>query len=70
MGIAHWGLEKAILFIVPANIPAAGRWLEDISFGAFCLIYVYLLWDMIKVFIPRLQSGIYPGLKAEQDDAK
>ncbi len=51
-GVVHWLLEKGIRFVVPSNLDRASILLEDVSFVFFALIYVYLLWDMLKVFIP------------------
>jgi hypothetical protein len=61
MGGAHYLLEKSLIYIIPENMPWAKAWLQDISFVFFALIYVYLLWDMLKVFIPQLQPKPYPG---------
>jgi hypothetical protein len=66
--LAHKYLTKSITANLPENMPWAKPWLEDISFVGFVLIYVYLLWDMLKIFIPWLQSDIYPGLEVSQDD--
>jgi len=54
-GIVHWAINKLIVFIVPYNMERADIWLEDISFIFFGIIYVYLLWDLLTVFIPRLK---------------
>lgn len=67
MGVIHYFLEKAMIYIIPENMPWAKHWLEDISFVIFLLIYVYLLWDMLKIFVPMLQSKVYPGLEAQQE---
>jgi hypothetical protein len=63
MGLAHFLLEKGSVYLVPENIPSAKLWLQDIAFAFFSLIYVYLLWDMVTVFIPRLRLRSYPGLE-------
>jgi hypothetical protein len=61
MGVAHYALEKWLIYVIPENIQGAKPWLQDISFAAFILIYAFLLWDMVKIFVPRLQAKPYPG---------
>jgi hypothetical protein len=61
LGIAHWLLEEGILYVLPGNLNPCRLWVQDVFFCVFMLVYVYLLWDMVKVFIPRLQAEIYPG---------
>jgi hypothetical protein len=68
MGAVHWALEWCLRFIIPENMPPAKLWLEDISLVFFAAIYVYLLWDMFKVFVPWFQPKIYPGLESVQDE--
>lgn len=63
MGLVHFSLGKGLTYLAPENVPSARLWLQDIAFVFFALIYVYLLWDMVKVFIPYLQSKKYPGLE-------
>ena len=70
MGAIHILLEKGMMYLIPDNMPWARLWLQDIAFAFFVLIYVYLLWDVLKVFVPLLQAkGPYPGLaEATEND--
>jgi hypothetical protein len=61
VGAAHWALEKGLTYVIPENFKSEATLIEDVSFLFFLLIYLYLLWDMLKVFIPWLQSKPYPG---------
>ena len=72
VGFAHWVLEQGLKLIIPVNLGHAALMLmEDISFGFFALIYVYLLWDMLKIFIPWLQPKRYPGTEnADEANSK
>jgi len=60
-GAAHWALTRGVRFVVPSNITPAYLWLEDISFAFFALIYVYLMWDFAKVFIPWIPARLNRG---------
>ena len=61
IGAAHWGIEQGLSRILPDNFKPAKLLIEDVSFLFFLAIYLYLLWDMLKVFIPWLQAKPYPG---------
>lgn len=68
-GTIHFFLLRAMRHLIPQNMPSGRLLLEDISFVFFFLVYVYLLWDMVCVFIPAFQisGNPSPGVK---DDAK
>jgi hypothetical protein len=55
LGGAHWLLERLTAILVRwSREPFAGVLLNDISFVIFLLIYLYLLWDIVRIFIPAL----------------
>jgi hypothetical protein len=66
-GTAHFYILKAMRHLIPANMPWARLWMEDISYPFFAVIYVYLLFDMVKAFIPILQAREYPGTEEVTD---
>jgi formate hydrogenlyase subunit 4 len=68
--VAHWLLEKVMTFLFPAPYPPARILLEAISYIVFAFLYVYLLWDMVVVFVPRLRPKLYPGLERHSKDAR
>ena len=61
MGAAHRALMWGLDYVVPANFDGAKVLLEDVSFVTFSMIFLYLLWDMLKVFVPWLQAKPYPA---------
>jgi hypothetical protein len=69
VGTVHYFLEKSLDYVVPdVLLPAGKTWLQIVSYVVFSLIYVYLLWETLKVFVPALQAKKYPGqvLQAKQ----
>jgi hypothetical protein len=65
-GGVHWLLEKGLVAIIPLPWTPAKQWIEAVSFVVFVAIYVYLLFDALKVFIPALHSLPYPGQEQER----
>ena len=64
-GFIHYWMEKAIPLLVPRAWNGVSEYVEEISFLFFLAIYLYLLWDMLKVFVPWLQAKPYPESKSE-----
>ncbi len=55
---AHYGLNHAFEFVVPSNMKATLMFTEDIIYVAFVIIYVYLAFDILRVFMPRLGGKV------------
>lgn len=51
---AHYCLNRAFEFVVPSNMKVTLVFTQDIIYVVFVMIYVYLGFDMLKVFMPRL----------------
>jgi hypothetical protein len=52
----HYFLQKGLEYAVPKELKGALILTECVIFVIFLIIYVKLGWDMIAVFIPRLQG--------------
>jgi len=63
----HALIARALPLIVPENFKPALIWMQDVAFPFFALVYVYLLWDMVKVFVPKLNPKKYPGTEAQNE---
>jgi hypothetical protein len=53
-GSLHWLLDKGLTYLLPENFRPAKVWIEDLAFVVFSLVDVYLLWEILKLFIPWL----------------
>ena len=56
-GIVHYVLNSLVRFIAPFNMRATALLLEDIFFVVFCLVYVYLAWDMLTAVVSGYKSN-------------
>jgi hypothetical protein len=57
--MAHYALNRLFVLIVPANFGAPQLLVEDIIYVFFCLVYVYVAFDMLLVFVPSLRKSSY-----------
>lgn len=53
--LAHLGLWKLVGYVFPGPMSAARLWIEALSFCVFAFVYVYLLWDLVKIFVPWVE---------------
>ena len=53
MGL-HWVIKKAISWQFPSNMTGVVGFAEVVIAILFLLVDLYLAWDMVVVFIPRL----------------
>ncbi|HEY6338991.1 MAG TPA: hypothetical protein VIW68_10900, partial [Candidatus Sulfotelmatobacter sp.] len=53
--VLHYGLGRALAVAVPLNMIGALQYVQGAIFVFFALIYVYLAWDMLTAFLPRLK---------------
>ena len=65
----HWALNTALKHVVPSNLTSALVYAEDVEFTFFMLLNLYLLWDMLAVFIPRLSVPEIQKM-AEKDEVQ
>ena len=68
-GFLHWLMEMGIPYLLPENVKPMRLWLEDISFAVFSLVYVYLLWEILKLFIPWLNPRPVRTISEAEDEA-
>ena len=54
----HFLLNHGFEFIVPSDMAASLRFIQDIVYVVFVLVYVYLAFDMLTVFVPRLKGPV------------
>jgi hypothetical protein len=66
-GAVHFLLNIGVRYLVPSNMRGAAVWLEDMFFVAFSLVYLYVVIDMVLVFMPLLRAKPYPGVRQEKD---
>jgi len=55
LGLSHWGLGWLLRFLASYPVSAANEILTSISDIAFTMIYIYILWDMVCMFVPWLR---------------
>ena len=65
---AHWALGFVFSHLNHISYKPASVLLEASSYIVFALIYVYLAWDVAKIFIPWLRPKPYPGTEKERHD--
>jgi hypothetical protein len=53
--LAHYGLNQALRLVFPSQMTSMLALAEDAVGITFILIYVYLSWDLLTVFIPKLK---------------
>jgi hypothetical protein len=53
--LVHYGLNRALAFVVPPNMVGALLFAQDVIFVIFILVYVYLAWEILTAFLPRLK---------------
>ena len=63
LDFCHWCIERSFAFFNHFSYKPASVVLEGISYIVFAFLYVYLLWDMVKVFVPWLRPKTYPGIE-------
>lgn len=56
----HKLIDYVLRWVTPANFAGAVVYLEDVVFVAFGMVYIYLIWDVVTVFIPALRRKSYP----------
>jgi hypothetical protein len=65
---AHWCIEKSLDYFNHFSYRPARTLLDAAGYGAFALVYVYLLWDMLKIFVPWLRPKPYPGTERQLNE--
>jgi hypothetical protein len=53
---AHWLIRAVTVLSTPADWPEARLLVEATGWGIFMILYLYLGWDMLAVFMPRLRG--------------
>jgi hypothetical protein len=68
LDFCHWCIGKSFAFFNHFNYKPASVLLEAISYIVFAFLYVYLLWDMVKIFVPWLRPKTYPGIERRKEE--
>jgi hypothetical protein len=68
--VVHWALNKGLERIVPGRLGWALELAQSVVFVFFLMIYVYLSWDMLTMFVPRLRSRAEAKILAEEVERK
>jgi len=55
--LTHKGLDVGLRWVVPAYMNGMLKFAESIMVILFTAVYVYLCWDMVTVFIPKLKRA-------------
>ena len=55
----HKGLDITGEWLVPEDWQYCSKLLRGSVFAAFTVIYVHVLWEMVKVFIPGLRAKFW-----------
>lgn len=64
----HYLVERALAFDVPPNMTSALAFAQAVIYVLFLLVYVYLAWDMLAVFVPRLKVAFNAESKILEHD--
>ncbi len=66
--LAHYGLDRALQLLYPPNMTHMFEIAQIATSISFLLIYVYLCWDMVTVFIPRLKRPYLARSRATNEE--
>ena len=68
-GLVHLLLKKGEIYLTPSNLAPEAVFVDDIVYVFFVLVDLYLLWDMLLVFIPGLRPRAYPKTGEDSDES-
>jgi hypothetical protein len=54
---AHAALNRALAYTAPPDQIGALAFVQSALFVFFLMIYVYLTWEMVSVFVPRVKRS-------------